>query len=180
MSLWARRVTRTHLNFLIQPHWSQQIPHHTQALLPRSVTYTRRLTIRHAQLHNFAMYPHHTPSSHVHKVCVFGAGNFGSCLADHLGDSQHEVYIWSRKLSLVKHFNLHHRNPDYLKEHLFSHNIQAIGPELPDKAFIRGMEVLLFAIPTQAVRCVSIRRSALAQYTSVPQRNTRQITTQPR
>jgi len=29
------------------------------------------------------------------KVLIFGAGNFGSCLADHLGDSQHEVYMWS-------------------------------------------------------------------------------------
>ncbi|KIM88587.1 hypothetical protein PILCRDRAFT_95323 [Piloderma croceum F 1598] len=98
------------------------------------------------------MYPQHTVPTHIHKVLIFGAGNFASCLADHLGDSEHEVYLWSRKLSFVQHFNLHHRNPDYLKEHSFSHNIQAVGPDLPDKEFIRGMEVLLFAIPTQAVR----------------------------
>jgi glycerol-3-phosphate dehydrogenase len=102
------------------------------------------------------MFPHLNAPAHVSKVLVFGAGNFASCLADHLGDSEHEVYIWSRKISFVNHFNLHHRNPDYLKEHLFSHNIQAVGPDLPNKDFISSMEVLLFAIPTQAVRFVSM------------------------
>lgn len=99
------------------------------------------------------MYPQHTSPAHVSKVLVFGAGNFGSCLADHLGDSEHEVYLWSRKASFVDHFNVNHRNPDYLKDHLFSRNIRAVGPDLPDEQFIKSMEVLLFAIPTQAVRC---------------------------
>jgi glycerol-3-phosphate dehydrogenase len=63
--------------------------------------------------------------------------------------------VWSRKLSFVRHFNLHHRNPDYLQDHLFSQNIQAVGPDLPDKEFIRDMEVLLFALPTQVVRYIS-------------------------
>ena len=104
-----------------------------------------------------AMYPHHSIPSHISKVLVFGAGNFGSCLADHLGDSEHQVYMWSRDVEFVKHFNFHHRNPDYLKDHLFSHNIQAVGPDLPDKEFIEEMEVLLFAIPTQAVRYLHFR-----------------------
>lgn len=86
------------------------------------------------------------------KVLVLGAGNFGSCLADHLGDSDHEVYIWSRHASFVKHFNTHHRNPDYLKDHVFSSNIHAVGPEIPDKEKIQEMDVVLFAIPTQGVR----------------------------
>lgn len=112
----------------------------------------------HNQLLN-TMYPHHSTPSHISKVLVFGAGNFGSCLADHLGDSEHQVYMWSRDAKFVKHFNFHHRNPDYLKDHLFSHNIQAVGPDLPDKEFIKGMEVLLFAIPTQAVRYLSLSLS---------------------
>jgi len=52
----------------------------------------------------------------------------------------------------VEHFNLHHRNPDYLKDHLFSSNIRAVGPGIPDKAMIHQMDVVLFAIPTQGVR----------------------------
>ena len=141
MSIWTQRAAQTSLISLLR-----QVPH--RPLHPKS-------TRRYVQPLNFAMYPHHTTPTHISKVLVFGAGNFGSCLADHLGDSQHEVYIWSRKLSFVRDFNLHHRNPDYLQEHLFSHNIHAVGPVLPDKEFIRSMEVLLFALPTQVVRCVS-------------------------
>jgi hypothetical protein len=124
-------------------------------LLPQQPVYlTRRYKGRLVKPLNFAMYPQPATPAHVSKVLVFGAGNFGSCLADHLGDSKHAVFIWSRDAKFVKHFNSHHRNPDYLKDHLFSQNIQAVGPEMPNKEFIRGMEVLLFAIPTQAVRYV--------------------------
>ncbi|KAJ4485913.1 6-phosphogluconate dehydrogenase [Lentinula aciculospora] len=86
------------------------------------------------------------------KVLIFGAGNFGSCLADHLGDSDHDVYLWSREGQVVKSLNETHRNPIYLKEHHFSANITAVGPELPGKTLIDEMDVLLFAIPTQFLR----------------------------
>lgn len=85
-------------------------------------------------------------------VLVFGAGNFGSCLADHLGDSSHKVYMWSRSEELVKHFNQSHRNVEVLKEHQFAESITAIGPEFPSEELIRNMDVLLFAIPTEGVR----------------------------
>ncbi|KAH7914777.1 6-phosphogluconate dehydrogenase [Hygrophoropsis aurantiaca] len=97
-----------------------------------------------------------TPSSRS-KVLVLGAGNFGSCLADHLGDSEHDVNIWSRHERFVEHFNIHHRNPDYLKDHEFSTNIHAVGPQIPDADFIKNMDVLLFAIPTQALRDTLIK-----------------------
>ncbi|KAJ3998563.1 6-phosphogluconate dehydrogenase [Lentinula boryana] len=86
------------------------------------------------------------------KVLVFGAGNFGSCLADHLGDSDHDVYLWSRQGEVVESLNKTHRNPMYLKDHHFSTNITAVGPELPGETLINEMDVLLFAIPTQFLR----------------------------
>lgn len=86
------------------------------------------------------------------KVLVFGSGNFGSCLADHLGDSEHEVSMWSREKSFVEYFNEHHKNPRYLKDHCFPNTIRAVGPDLPDAEFIKRMDVLLFAIPTQGLR----------------------------
>ncbi|KAI0715354.1 NAD-dependent glycerol-3-phosphate dehydrogenase [Earliella scabrosa] len=86
------------------------------------------------------------------KILVFGAGNFGSCLADHLGDSSHSVYMWSRTESLVKHFNEYHRNPEALQDHQFSESITAIGPEFPSAEMVQSMDVLLFAIPTEGVR----------------------------
>lgn len=95
------------------------------------------------------------------KVLVFGAGNFGSCLADHLGDSEHEVYIWAREEKLVKHFNEHHYNLEYLKDHKFSENIKAVGPEFPDKELVNSVDVLLFAIPTQFLRYASLNLSGI-------------------
>jgi glycerol-3-phosphate dehydrogenase len=71
---------------------------------------------------------------------------------DHLGDSEHEVLLWSRDEILVDHFNTHHRNPTCLHEHVFPESIVAVGPELPDAETIAGVDVLLFAIPTEGVR----------------------------
>ena len=89
------------------------------------------------------------------KILVFGSGNFGSCLADHLGDSEHEVSMWSREKSFVEYFNEHHKNPRYLKDHSFPRTIRAVGPDLPDAELVKQMDVLLFAIPTQGLRyCV--------------------------
>lgn len=88
------------------------------------------------------------------KVLVLGSGNFGSCLASHLGDVQHQVYLWCREASIVKYFNEHHKNPVYLPKHVFPDNVTAIGPEHPSKEFIDNMDVLLFAIPTQFLRHV--------------------------
>ena len=100
-----------------------------------------------------SMFPSHVPPARASSVLVLGAGNFGSCLADHLGESGHAVRLWSRKAAFVAHFNATQRNPDYLKDHHFSQNITAVGPDLPDAQMLQESDVLLFAIPTQAVRC---------------------------
>jgi NAD-dependent glycerol-3-phosphate dehydrogenase N-terminus len=86
------------------------------------------------------------------KILVLGAGNFGSCLADHLGNSEHEVFMWSRERSVINYFNEHHKNPQYLKDHCFPRTVCAVGPDLPDAEFVKRMDVLLFAIPTQGLR----------------------------
>lgn len=86
------------------------------------------------------------------KVLVFGAGNFGSCLADHLADSEHSVFVWSRSPEIVKTLNETHRNPEYLKDHIFPADLHAVGPEFPSQELVRDMDVLLFAIPTEGVR----------------------------
>lgn len=86
------------------------------------------------------------------KVLVFGAGNFGCCLADHLGDSAHQVYIWSRSEAVVRSFNQCHRNPEVLQDHTFPDCVTAVGPDFPSEDIIKSVDVLLFAIPTEGVR----------------------------
>jgi len=60
--------------------------------------------------------------------------------------------MWAREENIVKHFNLHHRNPVYLVDHVFPSTITAVGPDMPDREFINNVDVLLFAIPTQFLR----------------------------
>jgi hypothetical protein len=86
------------------------------------------------------------------RVLVLGSGNFGSCLADHLADCGSPVLLWSRSKDVIQSFNEHHRNPKYLTDHVFSENITAIGPEIPGADILRGVGVVLFAIPTQNLR----------------------------
>ena len=93
----------------------------------------------------------------VKSILVLGAGSFGSCLADHLGDSDHHVYLWSRSKEFCDHFNQHHRSIHQLKDHQFSTHITAVGPEFPDRTLIDKTDILLFAIPTEGVRCVFVQ-----------------------
>ena len=111
--------------------------------------------------------PSHSTMTDKSKVLIFGAGNFGSCLADHLGDSSHEVWMWTRIPEQVECLNKEHRNPEVLQDHVFPDCIKAIGPDFPSPELVQSMDVLLFAIPTQAVRCVSIIRPACPLLTSL-------------
>ena len=130
-------------------------PHHVYARLSISRRPRPRAALSSDRVATFDM--SHSPASTPPKtrVCVLGAGNFGSCLADHLGDSEHEVLLWSRDAEQVKHFNLYHRNKDYLQDHEFPDIITAIGPELPSRETIASLDVLLFAIPTEGLRLAS-------------------------
>jgi NAD-dependent glycerol-3-phosphate dehydrogenase N-terminus len=107
---------------------------------------------KHTHTYNRAFSMPSSSPSPKSKVLVLGSGNFGSCLADHLGDSEHKVFMWSRDKTLVEYFNQHHKNPQYLKDHCFPNTICAVGPDLPDADFVKKMDVLLFAIPTQGLR----------------------------
>ncbi|CAE6504198.1 unnamed protein product [Rhizoctonia solani] len=88
------------------------------------------------------------------RVLVLGAGNFGSCLADHLADSTHRVYLWARSKQTVDIFNKERRNEKYLTDHVFPEGIEAIGPELPSSTFLKDVDVVLYAVPTQGLRKV--------------------------
>ncbi|EPT04045.1 hypothetical protein FOMPIDRAFT_1058375 [Fomitopsis schrenkii] len=88
---------------------------------------------------------------HRSSVLVLGAGNFGSCLADHLADSSHTVFLWSRDANAVRQLNETHGS-DVFKDHVFPDSVKAVGPEFPSQQLIRSVDVLLFAIPTEGVR----------------------------
>jgi glycerol-3-phosphate dehydrogenase (NAD(P)+) len=52
------------------------------------------------------------------KVTVFGAGAWGSTLAQVLTDAGNEVLIWGRNESVVNEINTRHTNSKYLSAHI--------------------------------------------------------------
>jgi glycerol-3-phosphate dehydrogenase len=73
--------------------------------------------------------------------------------------------MWSREKNIVDYFNEHHKNPQYLKDHCFPNTIHAVGPDLPGSDFIKRIDVLLFAIPTQGLRySLSLHQFARHKY----------------
>ncbi|KAG8859582.1 hypothetical protein FRB96_004466 [Tulasnella sp. 330] len=62
------------------------------------------------------------------RIIVFGSGNFGSCLADHLATSDNlnvDVWLWSRDAATVKSLNETQKNPKYLTDHVRPQRINA-------------------------------------------------------
>jgi glycerol-3-phosphate dehydrogenase len=84
------------------------------------------------------------------KVLVVGAGNFGTCLADHLATIGNEVSIWARDASIIKSINSCNRNSRYLKDVALSSNLKGVT-ELSEETFSQ-VHVVLMAIPTQHMR----------------------------
>ncbi|KAF8516541.1 NAD-dependent glycerol-3-phosphate dehydrogenase [Hysterangium stoloniferum] len=87
------------------------------------------------------------------NVCIFGSGNFGSCLADHLADASHQVLMWSRSASVVKAMNSLHTHPKCHKDHVFPDSVRAVGPDFPMRDTLMNMDVFVFAVPTEGLRC---------------------------
>ena len=83
------------------------------------------------------------------RVAILGAGSFGTALASVLGAKGLEVRIWAREREIVDGINANHINPIYLTDLPLSESILAFHE--PAEA-LRGAEVVLFAIPTHAIR----------------------------
>ncbi|KAF8531912.1 6-phosphogluconate dehydrogenase [Gautieria morchelliformis] len=102
------------------------------------------------------------------QVCVFGSGNFGSCLADHLADASHNVLLWSRSAAVVTSLNSTHTHPTCHKGHVFPAEVRAVGPDLPVRDTLREMDVFVFAVPTEGLRCHAASSSSASTSTRDP------------
>ncbi len=86
------------------------------------------------------------------RILVLGAGNFGTCLAQHLSTNHHRVLLWDRNASLIAGINSDHRNPHYLSRVKLASSISGISELSPEA--IRGVEAVVLAVPAQALRQV--------------------------
>ncbi|KAJ3126585.1 hypothetical protein HK100_010179 [Physocladia obscura] len=86
------------------------------------------------------------------NILVLGAGNFGTCLADHLAslDTSCHVTIYARDPAVVESINSHHLNPKYLKDIPLTPELRATT--VLDASSVASVSVVIFSIPTQHLR----------------------------
>ena len=83
------------------------------------------------------------------KVSVFGAGAWGSTLAQVLCDAGNEVLLWGRKEDVINEINTKHTNSKYIGENILPSEIQATTDL--DQAFAFS-KIYVLAIPSQQLR----------------------------
>jgi glycerol-3-phosphate dehydrogenase (NAD(P)+) len=83
------------------------------------------------------------------KVSVFGAGAWGSTLAQVLCDAGNEVLLWGRKEDVVNEINTKHTNSKYIGQNVLPSQLRATTDL--DEAFAFSKNYVL-AIPSQQLR----------------------------
>ena len=59
------------------------------------------------------------------KVSVFGAGAWGSTMAQVLSDAGNEVLLWGRSEEVIAEINSAHTNKKYLDDHVLPTSLRA-------------------------------------------------------
>ncbi|MGL5347331.1 MAG: NAD(P)H-dependent glycerol-3-phosphate dehydrogenase [Peptostreptococcaceae bacterium] len=86
------------------------------------------------------------------KICVLGAGSWGSALALVLAKKGYEVSIWTLNEEQAEKINKTKENIDYLPGILFPNNIK-VTTDLQES--VSDSELIVLAVPSQAIRSVS-------------------------
>lgn len=85
------------------------------------------------------------------KIGVIGAGSWGTAISIHLAKKGYEVEVWDRNQDLINEINTKHTNEHYLKNVVIPDNVKGV---LEVKDCIDGKEILIFAVPSHALRPV--------------------------
>ncbi|WP_179396248.1 NAD(P)H-dependent glycerol-3-phosphate dehydrogenase [Lacticaseibacillus absianus] len=86
------------------------------------------------------------------KVAVLGAGSWGTVLANLLVENGHDVALWTHDARQIPEINTQHTNQHYLPDFRLHDNLQATTDLA---AALTGADVILFVVPTNAVRSVA-------------------------
>lgn len=82
-------------------------------------------------------------------VTVFGAGAWGSTMAQVLSDAGNDVLLWGRSLDVIAEINSTHTNKKYLGKYELPHTLQATTDLA--QAFAHS-DIYVLAIPAQQLR----------------------------
>lgn len=86
------------------------------------------------------------------KVCVLGAGSWGTALAMVLSENSENVSLWTKCKNQVKEINEERTNSKYLKGIKVPENIYCTM-DIEDA--VDDSEIIVLAVPSQAIRSVS-------------------------
>lgn len=86
------------------------------------------------------------------KIAVLGAGSWGTVLGSMLADKGNEIVLYGNNEEVNQEINEHHTNEHYMKDWSVNETATATGDL--NKA-LDGAEVILFVLPTQAIRIVA-------------------------
>lgn len=92
------------------------------------------------------------------KIAVLGAGSWGTVLANLLTENQLEVALWTHKPAQVPEINEQHTNQHYLPDFKLHEALHATADLA---AAVKDATVILFVVPTNAIRSVAAQVSAL-------------------
>ncbi|HZO88704.1 MAG TPA: NAD(P)H-dependent glycerol-3-phosphate dehydrogenase [Chthonomonadaceae bacterium] len=86
------------------------------------------------------------------NVCILGAGSWGTALATLLADNGHAVRLWARDAALAEALSAARENRRYLPGIPLP---EAVAPTADIETALAGAEVVVFAVPSGAVRQVA-------------------------
>lgn len=86
------------------------------------------------------------------KVCVLGAGSWGSALALVLAKKGYEVIMWTLSKEQADKINKTKENIDYLPEILLPNNI-SVTTNIEEA--VKDSKIIVLAVPSQAIRSIS-------------------------
>jgi len=94
------------------------------------------------------------------KVTVAGAGSWGTALAMVLADNGHDVRLWGNNQAQIEEINSSHTNKQYLPDIRLP---EAIVGYTDLEAALKGVDTVILAVPTKAIREVTKKICAVSK-----------------